>query len=97
MTDLETTLSAITRMAEEVKRGSQRDDTMAYWNTCRDAAPALASAVLALVEVVKTMPNWPKPTRHEFASERSFAVVHKRWTAHQAALSRLSTLKETRG
>jgi len=99
MTDLETTLSAITRMAEEVK-DDQRfikagatlvpgglESILAAGARQQTAAPALADAVLALVEVAR-------------AAEADRQFAKKYWGERLEvtdALSRLSTLKETRG
>ena len=98
MTDLETTLSAITRMAEEVKDDQRfikagatlvpggRESILAAGARQQTAAPALADAVLALVEVARL-------------SALASAGHAERGCGCDlcAALSRLSTLKETRG
>ena len=93
MTDLETTLSALTRMAEEVKlrHGERLQCAADHWLYEKEAfksAPLLASAVLALVEVARAAQDHIDDGCR-YGDETSHRLA--------AALSRLSTLKETRG
>ena len=104
MTDLETTLSALTRMAEEVKlrHGERLQCAADHWLYEKEAfksAPLLASAVLALVEVARKADAFRlaylDQSRQETEDELK-ALFKELLRLRGAALSRLSTLKETK-